>query len=174
MHVIVQKKINESSIKECIHINIRILSLLRFVGHFNKSLFQVRFSVCCFRSKQNNHHEVFMFMCLCSLSAELLREGHHGGGSEEDRHLLPAADQRQRGDHVRLQVPHRGREDPLFVWGGELQRNADTKKNLLLVERERVRGRVQAPPDSPYEEEEVKQGPARIKFKLPVRNSSHI
>lgn len=70
--------------------------------------------------KQNNSHKAIKCVCWFSLSAQLLCEGHHRGVSEEDRDLLPAADQRQRGDHVRLQVPHRGREDPLFVRGREL------------------------------------------------------
>lgn len=58
------------------------------------------------------------------LAAQLLRQGDHGGVAEEDRHLLAAAHQRQRGDHVRLQVPHRGREDPLPVRRRELPRDA--------------------------------------------------
>lgn len=57
-------------------------------------------------------------------TAQLLRQGDHGGVAEEDRHLLAAAHQRQRGDHVRLQVPHRGREDPLPVRRRELSRDA--------------------------------------------------
>lgn len=46
-------------------------------------------------------------------TAQLLRQGHHRGVAEEDRHLLEAAHQCQRGDHLRLQVPHRGCQDPL-------------------------------------------------------------
>lgn len=53
-------------------------------------------------------------------TAQLLRQGDHGGVAEEDRHLLEAAHQRQRGDHLRLQVPHRGRQDPLPLWLREL------------------------------------------------------
>lgn len=57
--------------------------------------------------------------------AQLLCKSHHGGVSEKDCDLLQAAHQRQRGDHVRLQVPYRGWEDPLFVRGRELQGHAE-------------------------------------------------
>lgn len=60
-------------------------------------------------------------------AAKLLREGHHHRGPEEDCNLLQAAHRRKRGNHVRLQVPHRGEQNPLFVWDGELQRNTQLK-----------------------------------------------
>ena len=61
---------------------------------------------------------------MCFPVAQLLRQGDHGGGPEEDRHLLAAAHQRQRGDHLRLQVPPGGQQDPLSVRHGELPRHA--------------------------------------------------
>ena len=48
-------------------------------------------------------------------AAKLLCEDHHGGGREEDCDLLQTRHRRERGNHVRLQVPAGGREDPLSV-----------------------------------------------------------
>lgn len=47
--------------------------------------------------------------------AQLLREDSDSRRTEEDRHLLKTGDCSQRGDHLRLQVPNRGREDPVLV-----------------------------------------------------------
>lgn len=60
----------------------------------------------------------------CLPPAQLLRQGHHHRGAEEDRHLLEAGDRRQRGDHLRLQVPYRGHQDPLPVPHRELPRHS--------------------------------------------------
>lgn len=57
---------------------------------------------------------------LLFVAAELLRQSHHHRVPEEDRHLLQAADRRERGDHLRLQVPHRGEQDSLPVRDREL------------------------------------------------------
>ena len=55
--------------------------------------------------------------------AELQHEGDSGGGLEEDRHLLEARDRCRREDHLtRLQVPARGRQDPLLLWRAHLPR----------------------------------------------------
>ncbi|XP_052563798.1 histone-lysine N-methyltransferase SETD1A-like [Culex pipiens pallens] len=48
------------------------------------------------------------------LQFQLLHQGHHDRVGEEDCDLLVAADRRQRGDHVRLQGPARGRENISF------------------------------------------------------------
>lgn len=70
---------------------------------------------------------MFCFVPVCP-AAELLRQGDYSGVSEEDCNLLAPADQRQRRDYIRLQVPHRGREDPLSVRSRELQGNAQLSK----------------------------------------------
>lgn len=62
--------------------------------------------------------------CGVSPAAELLRQSHHHRVSEEDRDLLEAADRRQRGDHLRLQVPPGGEQNPLSVRDRELPRDA--------------------------------------------------
>ena len=50
------------------------------------------------------------------ISAQLLRQSHIGGWRVQDRHLLEATDRRRRRDNIRLQVPHRGREDRVSLW----------------------------------------------------------
>lgn len=62
----------------------------------------------------------YLSHCLSAFAAELLRQNHHHRRREEDRHLLQAADRVRRRNHLRLQVPHRGREDPLSVRRKEL------------------------------------------------------
>uniref|UniRef100_A0A8D8HZ35 (northern house mosquito) hypothetical protein n=1 Tax=Culex pipiens TaxID=7175 RepID=A0A8D8HZ35_CULPI len=49
------------------------------------------------------------------LQSQLLRQYHHDRVGEEDCDLIEAANRRQRGDHVRLQVPALGREDSSFI-----------------------------------------------------------
>lgn len=57
------------------------------------------------------------------LPAKLLRKGHHHRVPEEDRDLLEASHRCQRRDHLRLQIPTGGEQDPLPVWNRELPRN---------------------------------------------------
>ena len=64
--------------------------------------------------------------------AELLRQNHHHRRREEDRHLLEAADRLRWRDHLRLQVPHRGREDPLLVRRKELPEVSELVRHNLL------------------------------------------
>ena len=56
------------------------------------------------------------------IPAQLLRQSHIGGWRVQDRHLLKATDRRRRGDYIRLQVPHRGREDRVPLWSEKLQK----------------------------------------------------
>lgn len=78
----------------------------------------------------------FFYLFIFFLAAQLLRQGHHSGVPEEDCHLLPAADQRERGDHVRLQVPHRRRQDPVSVRSGELQGDPELERGVALCQKE--------------------------------------
>lgn len=55
-------------------------------------------------------------------SAQLLRQNYHHRRRKEDRYLLEAAHRFRGGDHLRLQVPHRRRKDPLLVRRKELQK----------------------------------------------------
>jgi len=55
-------------------------------------------------------------------SAQLLRQDHQPGGREAHRHLLEAVHHARRGDHLRLQVPARGRQDPLQLRRARLPR----------------------------------------------------
>lgn len=65
------------------------------------------------------------------LAAKLLRQGHHHRVPEKDCDLLKATHCRQRRDHVRLQVPTGGEQDPLSVWNGELSWDAQLVNALL-------------------------------------------
>lgn len=55
--------------------------------------------------------------------AELLCESNHNRVGKEDCHLLQAGDWRERGDHLRLQIPTRGREDSLPMWCSRMSWN---------------------------------------------------
>ena len=55
--------------------------------------------------------------------AQLLCKGDQLRHTEKDSHLLQARHSIRGGDHVRLQVPHRGRQDPVSVWSSKLQRD---------------------------------------------------
>ena len=57
--------------------------------------------------------------------AQLLCKGDQFRYTEEDCHLLQAGHSTRGGDHIRLQVPYRGGQDPMSVWSTKLQR--DTK-----------------------------------------------
>ena len=73
-----------------------------------------------------------MHVCVCTkllsvcvlhslfLIAQLLRQGHQLWHAEEDHHLLQEGHLPRWGDHLRLQVPHWRREDPLPLWGPQL------------------------------------------------------
>lgn len=58
-------------------------------------------------------------------AAKLLREGDNDRVAEEDSDILEAEHRGKRGDHIRLQVPDRGREDTVSVRRGHLQGDAE-------------------------------------------------
>lgn len=57
------------------------------------------------------------------LLAKLLRQGYHHRVPEKDCDLLETGHRRQRRDHIRLQIPAGGEQDPLSVWNRELPRD---------------------------------------------------
>ena len=57
--------------------------------------------------------------------AQLLCKGHQFWDAEEDSHLLQEGHRHGRGDHLRLQVPHRRGEDPLSLWCPKLPGNSE-------------------------------------------------
>lgn len=69
------------------------------------------------------YNEAFIFVnfntykliIVLKFTAKLLREDNNDRVAEKNRDLLEAADRGRRGDHVRLQVPARGREDTVSV-----------------------------------------------------------
>lgn len=75
-----------------------------------------------------NTHTYLTCFWICCLSffyssvllAKLLRQGYHHRVPEKDCDLLEAAHRSQRRDHLRLQIPPGGEQDPLPVWNREL------------------------------------------------------
>lgn len=67
-----------------------------------------------------------LWTCCLSVSysflslAKLLRQGYHHRVPEKDCDLLKAAHRRQWRDHLWLQIPPGGEQDPLPVWNREL------------------------------------------------------
>lgn len=70
-------------------------------------------------------------LLLCSSIAKLLRQGYHHRVPEKDCDLLEAAHRGQRRDHVRLQIPPGGEQDPLPVWDGELPWDTELVNTLV-------------------------------------------
>lgn len=82
---------------------------------------------------------VWVFFCIHFINllvAQLLREGDNDRVAEEDSDLLQAEHRDQRRNHVRLQVPDRGREDSLLMRGGYVQGHSELNP-LFLAHQER-------------------------------------
>lgn len=58
-------------------------------------------------------------------AAKLLCESHHNRVTKENSNLFEAEHRRERRNNVRLQIPHRGRENSLFVWCVDVQRDVE-------------------------------------------------
>lgn len=102
-------------------------NLARFINHCctvslrTKPLFSGPF-----QHRWTSIHLLFGFLLL----AQLLRQGYHHRVPEKDCHLLQAAYRRQWRDHLWLQVPTRGEQDPLLVWNRKLPWDSQLTKAL--------------------------------------------